>query len=55
MPSTLLGEHATTIPTGTTAERPASPVDGMLRYNTTINKLEYYNSSNSTWIPVQEQ
>lgn len=30
------------IPRGTTAQRPASPVNGMLRYNTTIPQLEIY-------------
>jgi hypothetical protein len=31
-----------TIPAGTTAERPESPVNGMLRFNTTLGKLEQY-------------
>ena len=30
------------IPSGTTAQRPSSPVNGMLRYNTTIPQLEIY-------------
>lgn len=30
------------IPTGTTAQRPASPANGMIRYNTTTSKLEGY-------------
>ena len=30
---------------GTTAQRPASPVTGQLRFNTTTVKLEYYNGS----------
>lgn len=30
------------LPSGTTAQRPASPAIGMLRYNTTIGKLECY-------------
>ena len=37
---------AVTIPKGTTAQRPSSPVTGMLRYNTTLNKLEGYSSNN---------
>ena len=36
-----------TIPRGTTAQRPASPVNGMIRYNTSINVLEGY--ANNTW------
>lgn len=36
-----------TLPSGTTAQRPASPVNGMLRYNTTLNAIEGY--ANSSW------
>jgi hypothetical protein len=39
-----------TLPSGTTAERPASPTLGMVRYNTTISLLEYYDGTN--WRPV---
>ena len=34
-------------PTGTTGQRPGSPTAGDFRYNSTENKLEYYN--NSAW------
>lgn len=34
-------------PAGTTAQRPATPVDGMMRYNSTTAQLEMYR--NSTW------
>jgi hypothetical protein len=30
------------VPAGTTAQRPASPINGMIRYNTTIPQLEIY-------------
>lgn len=33
------------IPSGTTAQRPAIPVNGEMRYNTTINQFEGYASS----------
>jgi len=36
------------LPSGTTAERPGSPVNGMIRYNTTLNKVEAY--QNGEWI-----
>ena len=36
------------LPAGTTAQRPGSPVNGMIRYNTTSAKLEAY--QNSSWI-----
>ena len=35
------------MPRGTTAERPVSPVNGMMRYNTTTEQVEVYQSS--TW------
>jgi hypothetical protein len=33
---------AFSVPSGTTAQRPANPVNGTLRYNTTIPQLEIY-------------
>lgn len=38
------------IPVGTTAQRPASPVEGHLRYNTTLTRLEIY--ANGGWNSV---
>jgi hypothetical protein len=38
------------VPTGTTGQRPATGVTGMLRFNSTNNGIEIYN--NSTWIAV---
>lgn len=37
-----------TLPVGTTAQRPASPVAGQMRYNTDIGTIETYNGS--SWI-----
>jgi hypothetical protein len=37
------------LPVGTTAERPASPLSGMVRYNTTTNQVEYYDIPSSAW------
>ena len=39
-----------TLPKGTTGERPGSPSLGMMRYNTTIELLEFYDGTN--WRPV---
>lgn len=39
------------VPQGTTAQRPSSPVNGMLRYNTTIPQLEIYVAGNWTALP----
>lgn len=33
------------VPKGTTAQRPANPTNGHLRYNTTLNELEVYQES----------
>lgn len=39
---------AVKIPFGTTAQRPANPVNGMIRYNTTTLRVEGY--ANNTWV-----
>lgn len=39
---TLSSTGALTVSSGTTAQRPASPVVGMLRYNTSLSQLEIY-------------
>jgi hypothetical protein len=39
------------IPFGSTATRPTSPISGMLRYNTSLNQIEFYNGSN--WQSIQ--
>jgi hypothetical protein len=39
------GGQAMVPPAGTTAQRPASPVAGMIRYNTTFSKFEQYNGT----------
>lgn len=50
--SGVLGFNDTTgavqLPSGTTAQRPGSPSNGEMRYNTTDNKVEYYDGS--SWI-----
>ena len=38
----LPGLESVTLPTGTTAQRPGIPVQGMLRFNTDIDKIEGY-------------
>lgn len=47
---TFLGTGAVALPSGTTGQRPGSPVNGMIRYSLTSNSLEAY--INSTWSPV---
>jgi hypothetical protein len=41
---------AVRLPVGTTAQRPASPVSGSMRFNTTSSVVEFY--SNSTWVGI---
>jgi hypothetical protein len=47
---TLSSTGALTLNVGTTAQRPGSPVVGMIRYNTTESKYEAY--SGTTWQPI---
>ena len=37
--------EGTTIPTGTTTNRPSVPVDGLIRFNTFTSTMEYYNGT----------
>jgi len=45
---TLNKVGALTLHTGTTAERPATPINGMIRYNTTIEKFEGF--EDGAWV-----
>jgi hypothetical protein len=47
---TLNSTGSLTVPAGTTAQRPASPVNGMVRYNSTTNRLEGY--VNGVWVNI---
>jgi hypothetical protein len=38
------------LPSGTTAQRPASPNGSMIRKNTTTGYIEYYDTASSSWI-----
>lgn len=40
------------IPQGTQSQRESAPTDGVLRFNTDTNSLEYY--GNSTWVTLGE-
>ena len=51
------GTEGLTIPTGTTAQRPSSPNEGVIRYNTTTGKFEGYskdpnNISSPIWTSI---
>ena len=44
------GTAAIKIPVGTTEQRPVSPVAGMMRFNSTANKVEFYNGA--SWFAI---
>jgi len=39
------GNKGFVLPAGPTSERPATPIEGLFRYNTTTSALEYYNGA----------
>jgi len=43
------------VPKGTTAQRPGSPVAGMIRHNTDTDEPEWYDDQNSTWRSFAEK
>ena len=43
------------LPSGTTAERPASPTDGYIRKNLSTNKLEYFSANQNSWFNADEK
>lgn len=44
------GNASSTVPRGTTGQRPGSPITGMVRFNTTTNKLEGYEGAPAGWV-----
>ena len=44
----VVGTRGIVVPVGTTAQRPASPAQGTVRYNTTTSKFEGYNGA--AWV-----
>lgn len=40
------------LPSGTTAQRPGSAAAGQMRYNTSINSVEWYDAEYSSWFPA---
>ncbi len=41
-----------TMPVGTTAQRPANPTNGMMRFNTTLGYIEWYSTTANSWWPI---
>jgi hypothetical protein len=50
--STFSSTGALSISKGTTGQQPASPVTGMLRYNTSTNQFEGYSGASPAWTSV---
>ena len=48
--ATISATGALTVPSGTTAQRPATPVAGMTRWNTTLGAYEVY--AGTTWVTL---
>ena len=44
------GSSAIIVPTGTTGERPTTPANGQIRYNSSDNVMEMY--VNSAWVTI---
>ncbi len=40
------------IPVGSTGDRPASPVNGMIRYNTDLDRYEGYDAAHTRWLQL---
>ena len=38
------------LPVGTTAQRPTTPANGQMRFNTTAGKAEFYNATAAAWL-----
>ena len=49
---TLAANGGFQLPTGTTAQRPTTLTGGMIRFNTTLGYVEYYNSNTSSWLAL---
>lgn len=49
------GTGANKMPVGTTAQRPASPTQGMYRMNSTTGEPEWYDSGSSSWVPFGDR
>jgi hypothetical protein len=50
--TTINDTSAIQLPVGTTAQRPGSPANGYMRFNTTENKVEYYSSDEWKFLPT---
>jgi hypothetical protein len=49
-----VGTGAAQMPVGTTSDRPATPLTGMYRMNSTLNNPEWYDAVNSAWVPFSD-
>ena len=52
MPAIVLQSQYLGLPADTTANRPSSPSAGWMRYNTTRNLVEYWDTNQSQWVGI---
>jgi len=48
----IQSDQSLIIPVGTTAERPGTPVNGMIRYNTDLSRYEGYYATYNKWLQL---
>ena len=49
----IIGNEYLKIPIGSTSQRPTQSLqNGEIRYNTTLDTIEYYISNTNTWVPI---
>jgi hypothetical protein len=46
----IFSEQSLTIPRGITTDRPSSPQEGMIRFNTETKKFEGYAGTSAGWV-----
>jgi len=51
--TTIDDTNALVLPVGTTVQRPVSPQGGMVRFNTTTLRVEFYDAISNTWRNIQ--
>lgn len=49
----IQGNQELRLPSGTSSERPSNPNAGMIRYNTDLQYIEFYNGESSEWQSIE--
>ena len=48
----ISGNQSLALPSGTISQRPQTPTNGMIRYNTELSRYEGYNATYSLWLAI---